>query len=631
MKLTIRTKLLLGFLILMLLLVAGYVVAEYRLDKVKRANAKIREEWTEIRLVNEIQLSIDGCVKDLAGYFISGDDNERGMLLRKVRSTVQQVEQLEQLQVVREEEIREEKLHREQELAWINSFKKDFSEIESVLEEILTLEDLRANERAIHLFQELTEQSQTVIEDLKQFRSTAQDELERSIGIARREEQLSDRILMFSVAGMLLVGLACSIVFSKSIATPIIDLRNRSAQIGKGNFDYPKTVSSRDEIGDLDRSLQTMAMNLKELYEKLEDLVQERTEELKKANEHLQQLFNGITDGISVIDRQFKVVNTNSGLRNLIRLSEDAPQSHCYKTCAGRDTICERCPAAQTFNTGQSSAAEMIWHIHGQKLQVEIRTFPLSQNGRPPEMVIEYIKDVTEKRIMEQQLLQSSKLAAIGTLAAGIAHEINNPLSGVAYAAEAAANQLNSYAQKDEVCRYLKTILAEVYRCKAITQGLLDFSRESDTDRELCDMNEVVTSTLELLDFRLKKKRVVIQKNLHRDKAYLIGDAIRLKQVVFNVLCNSLDAVPDGGRIEVSVLKERDSVVTEIVDNGKGILPENLNNIFEPFYTTKPVGRGTGLGLAVCYGIIQKHKGEIRVSSPGKDRGTSVSIRLPDR
>jgi len=635
--LTIRTKLLFGFLTLMVLLVAGYVIAEYRLDKIKRANAKIREEWTEINLANEAQLSLDGNITDLAGYLVSGDEDDIDRLRRSFRTSFQQIKELEQLQGSEEEEILEEELHREEELAWINSFKKNFSEIESVLEEILALQNPRRDGRGARLFDKLTQRSQRVVEDLSRFRAVAQDELERSIRIARKEEQLSDRILLFSVIGMLLVGLAFSFFFSQSIARPIINLRNRSVRIGRGDFDYPPVVSSNDEIGDLDRSLQNMAMNLKELYENLEELVQERTKELKDTNEHLQQLFNGITDGILVIDREFKVVDANSGLRRLIGLSEDAtPRSPCYAACAGRDSFCERCPAIQTFATGQSNAAEMIWQVSGQKLQVEVRTFPLSQDGESPAMVIEYIKDVSERKRMEEQLFQSSKLAAIGTLAAGIAHEINNPLSGVAYAAEAAAGRLNSGVSpaggpQDEIAGHLKTIQAEVYRCKAITQGLLDFSRESETDRELCDMNEVVTSTLELLGFRLRKKNVDIQMNLEQDEAYLIGDAARLKQVAFNILCNSLDALFEGGTIRLSVRKETDIVLVEIVDDGEGIRPENLDNIFEPFYTTKPVGSGTGLGLAVCYGIIQKHKGDISITSPGQGRGTSVTIRLPVR
>jgi PAS domain-containing protein len=508
MKLTIRAKLLFGFLTLMVLLVAGYIVVEYRLDRIKRANEKIREEWTEVNLVNNAQLSIDGNIADLAGYLISGDDAEKERLRASFQKSFEQIKMLEQLQESGEEEILEEELHREKELEWINSFKKDFSEIESVLEELLALQDPRGDDRGKQLFEKLTQRSQIVLEDLNRFRAVAQEELEHSIRVARKEEKLSDRILFFSVTGMVFTGLVLSFFFSQSIARPIINLRNRSVRIGKGDFDYPSVVSSKDEIGDLDRSLQTMALNLKELYENLEELVQERTKELKNANEHLQQLFNGITDGILVVDKEFKVVDANSGLRKLIGLPEDAtPQLPCYAACAGSDSICSRCPAVQTFETGQSSSAEMIWQVSGQKLQVEVRTFPLSQNGPSPAMDIEYVKDV------------SRKLAAVGTLAAGIAHEINNPLSGVAYAVEAATNLLNARIfqasdEQDEISGYLKTIQAEVYRCKAITRGLLDFSRESETDRELCDMNEIVTSTLELLGFKLRRKNVVVQKDL---------------------------------------------------------------------------------------------------------------------
>lgn len=542
---------------------------------------------------------------------------------------------MERLQEAEEEEILEEEAHREEELVWINSFKDGFSEIESVLDEILALPNPKMDKRGTELFTKLTDLSQNMVDDLGRFHQVAQGELERSIQVARHEERLSDKILFLSVLGMALVGIAFTFFFSKSIARPIIDLRNRSLQIGLGNFDYPVVVSSVDEIGDLDRSFQNMATNLKELYGNLEELVQERTEELKGANEHLQQLFNGITDGILVINRQFKIVDANSGLRGLVGLPDNVPPAtSCYASCAGRNSACERCPAVRTFETGQSNSAEMMWEVNGRKLHVEIRTFPLSQNGQSPSMVIEYIKDVSEKRKMEEQLLQSSKLAAIGTLSAGIAHEINNPLSSIAYAAEVAANHLktgdaSNSGTRSEIARHLKTVQSEVYHCKAITQGLLDFSRESETERDLCDMNDVVISTLALLDFKTKKKNVSIRMNLGPAEAYLIGDRARLKQVMFNVLSNALDAVSEGGKIRLAVRKEGDIVLTEITDDGVGIASENLGNILDPFYTTKPVGQGAGLGLAVCYGIIRKHKGEMSISSPGHGRGTSVTFRLP--
>ncbi len=619
----------------MVLLIAGYVVVEYRLDKIKRANAKIREEWTEINLANQAQLKLDESIKVLAEYVLSGDPQDEVLFRSELRAGLDAIEQLEHLQEAEKGRIREEAEHTEQELNWIHSFKQDFARIESTANEFLSLPDPKADATGTQTFNELRRLSNKVIDGLAQFRKVAHDQLNKSIQTARHEENVSERVMFISVLGMVCLGVALSLAFSKSIAAPIIRLRDRSREIGLGKFGYVPLVSHIDEIKDLDAALQRMAANLKDVYENQERVVQEKTTELRSANDHLQKLFNGITDGIAVIDRDFNVIDANCGLQELSGLSRDEiVATRCYTSHACRDLACERCPAMKTFETGKAASVEMIWKKNGQKLHVEIRTFPLSQNGSSPSMVIEYVKDVSAKRKMEEQLFQSSKLAAIGTLSAGIAHEINNPLTSIVCGAEAVLNRLECGGRTDcgarpEVDGYLRTVQKEVYHCKRITQSLLDFSRQSETGRELFDMNQVISSTLELLNFRIKKKRAAVHVDFGERETYLVGDGARLKQVCFNILNNALDAIRVHGNIWVTVRKQGDAVICEITDDGQGINPESRERVFEPFYTTKPPGEGTGLGLAICYGIIQEHGGDITINSRGPGQGTTVTLKLP--
>jgi len=242
----------------------------------------------------------------------------------------------------------------------------------------------------------------------------------------------------------------------------------------------------------------------------------------------------------------------------------------------------------------------------------------------------------TYERLQETQkrLSRSEKLAGIGTLAAGVAHEINNPLASVASCAEGLMNRMDNldFKSKDDkevFPDYLKTICDETYRCKSIISKLLYSSRRPEPVLGNVDINGLVSDVVKLIGRERELKRLDIDLNFSPGSPIVFGDSNQFKQVFLNMILNAIDATRDGGEIKVSTIGNDDCVQIMFEDTGCGIASENLDKIFDPFFTTKPPGKGTGLGLFICYGIVEDHKGKIFVNSNGVGKGTTFTLALP--
>lgn len=239
-----------------------------------------------------------------------------------------------------------------------------------------------------------------------------------------------------------------------------------------------------------------------------------------------------------------------------------------------------------------------------------------------------------EKEQMNEQIIQTGKLASVGELAAGIAHEINNP---VAIMVEEAGwigdlleeEEFRKSANLDEFARALKQIKTQGKRCKQITHKLLSFARKTDPRVQDVKLNDLIAELVELSAQRAKYAKVMINTRLKPNLPYLMASPSELQQVLLNLINNALDAMEKtGGFLKIAARLEGAKFIIEISDNGPGIPEATLEKIFDPFFTTKPVGKGTGLGLSICYGIIKKMGGEIKVMST-MGKGTTFIIILP--
>jgi len=229
----------------------------------------------------------------------------------------------------------------------------------------------------------------------------------------------------------------------------------------------------------------------------------------------------------------------------------------------------------------------------------------------------------------QAQLIQSEKLASIGQLAAGVAHELNNPMSGImGFTQLLLEGKTLSEQQRSD----LETIYTQSQRCRTIIQNLLQFSRRQEPKKADLDLSLVLQATIDLVKYDFSSSGITIDKRISESLPHVLGDPQQLQQVFLNLLVNARQAMNGRPQSQVSikVSPEADRIVTRVKDNGPGIPKEIIGKVFDPFFTTKPVGQGTGLGLSICHGIVEQHQGSIAVESDG-NTGTTFIVKLPAR
>ena len=233
--------------------------------------------------------------------------------------------------------------------------------------------------------------------------------------------------------------------------------------------------------------------------------------------------------------------------------------------------------------------------------------------------------DIEQIREMNEHLLRTDRLAAMGTLSAGVAHEVNNPLASI--------SSLIQMLKKDgstngETVEMLTLISEQIERISRVTKDLTDFARVRPAARKPVNTNDILDSALRLAGFSSGSEKVEIIKTYQSDLPLINADPDQLQQVFLNLFLNAFDAMPDGGRLDITTRTSDGIAVVDITDNGPGVGESDLKRIFDPFFTTKPTGKGTGLGLAVCYGVVTAHGGTIELSRTGPS-GSTFTVKLP--
>jgi signal transduction histidine kinase len=233
-------------------------------------------------------------------------------------------------------------------------------------------------------------------------------------------------------------------------------------------------------------------------------------------------------------------------------------------------------------------------------------------------------------RERSQQLVRSERLADVGFLAAGVAHEINNPLSAILMAADSMEGRVDSTDDSDKavVKQYLQMIQRESERCRQITSKLLDFARRQDAGRTRTEVNGLVDEVLDMVRLMGKYRDRKIE-YVRGQPCYLEVNGAEIKQVILNLVANALDSLEAGGTLQIDVVEQTDHVQIAFSDDGCGMTPDVLENLFEPFFTRKRTGQGTGLGLSISHRIVAQHGGTIVATSPGPGLGSTFTIRLP--
>lgn len=386
---------------------------------------------------------------------------------------------------------------------------------------------------------------------------------------------------------------------------------------------------------DAATQLAAMSVNLSAHYESaLNDSITEAREEHRKFTE---AILDALPVSLYVVDRDYRIATWN-------RHREVGVQGIPRESAIGRDVfeVLAKYPDGrlrkefeQVFSSGRIERIEQqTVDENGSTKYWMVSKVPM-KNAESGEVthVITVGEDVTVRVEAIHAIGRAEKLAAVGRLAAGVVHEINNPLATIAACAEALEQRVEegAFAESDaadDLNEYLGLIKSEAFRCKSITTGLLDFSRSRAGNRHLIDLGEILKSAANLISHQKRGQDVGIKVDLCDDLQWVNADGGQIQQAVIALGTNAIDAMPAGGMLTMRALNQANSVVIEIEDTGVGIAPEDLSKIFEPFFTTKEVGKGTGLGLAVCYGIITEHGGRLSVRS-NVDKGTIFSILLP--
>ncbi len=337
-----------------------------------------------------------------------------------------------------------------------------------------------------------------------------------------------------------------------------------------------------------------------------------------------------IQEDVMIIGSDYRILDINETLLEKLGLErKEAVGRYCYEIthklttpCSGED---HKCPLNETLMTRKPTKET---HIHKNKdnknVYYSISAYPLFENG---EIIgaIELSRDITADINTRQAMMQQDKLASIGRLSAGVAHEINNPLTTILTTAMLIQEDIDP---KNPMYEELGTITNETLRCRKIVASLLDFARQTKPAKKHHNINDIITECIRLIRKQAEFKDVKIIKALSEKVPELLLDKEQIQQALINLILNATDATESGGTITVSTAFSPDdqSVNIKVSDTGKGIAAEVLDKIFEPFFTTREIG--TGLGLAITHGIIGRHGGDIRVQSrPGQ--GTTFTIRLP--
>jgi two-component system NtrC family sensor kinase len=284
------------------------------------------------------------------------------------------------------------------------------------------------------------------------------------------------------------------------------------------------------------------------------------------------------------------------------------------------------------YSHGKSVRGEFEVDMGEHKIWISANFMPLKDEEGSVNAVLCIARDVTENKNLERQLINTEKLASLGTLAAGVAHEVNNPLGVILGFCDLLLRNTdrNSQAYED-----LKTIERQGLHCKQVVENLLSFARLGEGQSESSDINQCMEDIIKVVKHTLEMHSIDLVLSLAENLPMVRGDSRQLEQIFLNLINNSIYAMPTGGMLKLRTYLERPTrrVVIQVEDDGEGIREEHMDHIFEPFFTTKPEGEGTGLGLFVSYGIIVKYGGTIDCvshnSSSLKPRGTTFTIKLP--
>jgi len=467
------------------------------------------------------------------------------------------------------------------------------------------------------------------------------------IGVSVYEDELQNyrsilsggRARMISFMGI--AGLVVTVFFglfgifvARTIGRPVLLMKRAVETIIQGDLDHVVDIPARDEIGALARSFNLMTDKLKETIEGLH-----------QSDAFTKNILESIDEGFVVIDREYRIISANRAYCEQLKMpAADVIGRHCHEVSHHLSKPCflegVECASVKTFKTGMPYVAS---HTHydseNNAVYLEEKSYPVIDAAGEVTSVIETLNNISEKRRLEEQLRHAQKMDAIGTLAGGIAHDFNNMLSVIIGYGELMQMRMK---KDDPLLTQLMEMLAASNRAAQLTKGLLLFSRKEELKLKPIIIKELIGGFKKMLG-RIIGEDIELRITISDEDLTVMADRGHIEQVLLNLASNARDAMPVGGVFSVATQVARidrkfvtthgygepgDYALISVTDTGIGMDERTRERIFEPYFTTKEVGRGTGLGLSIIFGIVRQHKGYIFCySEPGQ--GTEFKIYLP--
>jgi hypothetical protein len=448
--------------------------------------------------------------------------------------------------------------------------------------------------------------------------------------LAEISDQIQKSALRLLGFLMIASGLAAVLAYrlQRSVSKPILDLAAVAQQVGENRFSETSALAWRnqypeapegdtDEVGKLATSFFQMLRELRV-----------REEALRDSEANYRMLTEQASDGIAITDNRGEIISINQAARHLLGYSQEEARSMPVADLIDPDDLALQPLDFETLQSGKAVLAERKFlKKDGTPIWIETNTKML-EDGR----IQAILRDLSERRRLEDQLFQSQKMEAVGQLAGGIAHDFNNLLTAIGGFSE----QILLYPDQDPR-PFAEEVLRASDRAADLTRQLLAFGRQQHLEPEVLELTGLV-SDLERMLVRVIGEDVELVTQLAPDLDSIRADPGQIEQTIVNLVVNARDAMPRGGhlliRTENAELRGHESIPSgsyvkmSVTDNGEGIAPENINRIFDPFFTTKPPDKGTGLGLATLYGIVKQSGGYVTVDSTVGE-GTTFSIFLP--
>lgn len=427
-----------------------------------------------------------------------------------------------------------------------------------------------------------------------------------------RDIAVSTFILGFTTLLFLFISLQGA--FWRLVSRPLKGLTTIFEGIANGTEPLKQNlpITTKDEIGELTASFNQMARHLHEAQEKT-----------RKNAETLRSIFEGISDPLALVNPDCTLEITNHTYREWVAKGINAVfTSKCYPENSNADIRCPIC-FLEKLKREKRSVSEYWEDDDGRYYYIHL--YPVFDDYGNVIKAVHYVKDITDKMQMEEQMRRAEKLAAVGQLSAGISHEINNPLGGIRLCFN---NLMTTNMDVETRKMHIDVINSGLAKIQDIIKQLLDFSKKSALTVSPVSINSLIENVLKLTDYLIAKKEIRVVKNLSQEIPEIMVDPDKIEQVFLNIMLNAIQAM-DGKPASLTIETSSDDgyCKASFTDTGSGIPDDVLPYIFDPFFTTKPVREGTGLGLSVSKSIVEQHNGEILVET--SKTGTRFTVKLP--